>query len=809
MRFQKKKWLCLCGVTLCSLFFFTQPAFSKLSAKTPLSDSAATALEDAQDAFAADEKQNATKILATYLRKGDQHPYLYYQMADWQYQAGQYSQAEKAVRQAIKADARFREAWQLLAFCLQKQQKPAQAARAMQHVLELKSTNEDIYMTAVFWLQAKEAATALPLLKKLEKIRPTKPHWLVALAQAQQLLQQKEETAQTMEKAARESGDSTLYFQAGFLWLQASKPQKALPLLEHLAKLSRPENKWLLLLCNTYVVLKKPLSAAKTMERVISTDPSAENLYSGGILWLQVKKTQRALKHLARLSTMPKPQAKWFVALAQAYIQKKNIQKAAEAMDKAAEISQKPSHFYQAGVLRLQLQEADNALVRLLPLKDVPHPKAKWFVALSNARIMKQEYAKAAMNMERAAKISQQNNHYYRAAALWLQAQKPKSALPLLMYLTKQKKPEAKWFVLLSNTYLMLDEKKKAAQSMETAAHISKKGKHYFSAGMLWRQVDGFEKALHLLRLAIKTPNPKQRWFIELADLLIDRQKTKEALAVMRQTRLTNNEVLPAVRYRGALIWNKLDKAPKALPILQAICQLPQPKYAWVAALVNVSVACKQEKIANKALTQLLTGWPEKSAAWRLAVWFNQQQGNFARAAAAMEIATRLKSNGKQDRERLVSLYQMAGAPTEAGKIFAASMTDPKNAQSWDRLTEIYLGGQRYELALPPALKAAKLEPTASRWENIGDIYFRLRKYQKSLEAYQKAEKRSTNDSLALKKGYALLNLKQYERAVAAFQEVLELSSGNSEITEEALKNITYIKKLYRSRGKRFNSSAG
>ena len=108
-------------------------------------------------------------------------------------------------------------------------------------------------------------------------------------------------------------------------------------------------------------------------------------------------------------------------------------------------------------------------------------------------------------------------------------------------------------------------------------------------------------------------------------------------------------------------------------------------QYAWVVALINVSTECGQKETAQQAMHQLLVGWPEESNTWRQAVWFNQQQGDFARAAAAMEIACRLQSNGKPDKEKLVSLYQMAGAPTEAGKIFADSLSDPKNPKSYWR----------------------------------------------------------------------------------------------------------------------------
>ena len=79
---------------------------------------------------------------------------------------------------------------------------------------------------------------------------------------------------------------------------------------------------------------------------------------------------------------------------------------------------------------------------------------------------------------------------------------------------------------------------------------------------MTSRFIKDFDKALSLLRLASKTPNPKPRWLVELADLLIDRKANEEALTVMRKTNL-NDTVAPGIRYRGALIWQTVEKSLK------------------------------------------------------------------------------------------------------------------------------------------------------------------------------------------------------------------------------------------------------
>ena len=464
----------------------------------------------------------------------------------------------------------------------------------------------------------------------------------------------KVETAKAMEKAARLKKDPALMFHAAWLWLDADRPKHALPLLEALAKRKKPDVNWLLALCNTYMVLNKELKAAQTMERAVSLDPSAENRYSAGLLWLQVNRHPKALPHLIHLTQMESPKAQWFVALCQARLQAEDMPKAAEAMEQAFAISGKAEHAYQAGIIRLQLKEADKALTLLLPLADRPSPKASWFAAISNAWVQKEVYDKAAAAMEKSAHMTKKSDEYFRAAQLWLQAEAPKNALPLL--LAEKPEPKVSWLLTLSGTHQRLDEIPEAAAAMERAAGISKKGEHYYRAAMLWQQADHRENTLKNLRLCVKlTPveKLKQRWVIELTAMLLEDDLRGEAKAVMeKKSRFMNAALSPDLRYRGALLWLELDQPKRALPILEAICtirptsnkvigkevQNEKPKYPWLVSLVKTRVELDQYSDAQKSLDHLLNLYPGKSDAWRLAVWLAREQSDFGKAAAAMDV---------------------------------------------------------------------------------------------------------------------------------------------------------------------------
>jgi tetratricopeptide (TPR) repeat protein len=724
--------------------------------------------------------------------------YIDYDIGFFHYQAKEFKKAVPHLKKAVAQAPCFVQGHQLLADALYEAGNAGAAAPVMEKAAEMAKDPDLTFQAAVFWIAAESPKNALSLLRKLEAHNAPKSEWLVALSNVLGMLEKKKETAQAMEKAARAGNDPDLYFHAAWLWLEADQPRNALKLLETLARRKTVKTDWLLLLCNTYMTLDKPANAAETMDRAVEQDPAPENLYTGGVLWLQAEKPVKARRHLLRLTNLPEPEADWFVALAQAWAMSGDIGKAAPAMEKAFAIRQKCDHAYQAGVMRLQLNQPDKALSSLLFLEKRPAPKADWLATLSNAWVMKDDFVRAAPVMERAASISKKNTHYFRASQLWLQADKPARALPLLVLLAETPAPEAEWLVLLSNTHLLLEDVPHAAKAMERAAGISKKGKHYYRAAMLWHQAgEGpgiLDKTIALLRLSVAKDPVEQRWLIDLADRLIQTRQHKEALSVMERTRLAGSGEPLALCYRGALLWLALQQPRKALPVLEFICKKPGPEYAWLASLVRLNMELARPEQAGTVLSRLLEAFPGETRAWKLAVWTAREQADYARAAAAMAVAVHLDPGDTDSLNALGRYYQMAGVPARAAAAFRKAAGPAPGPEDWDRIRDVYVSGKLYEEALEAARSAVAAAETPGRWEAVGDIAFLMHRYEDSAHAYARAADLSDTASVRLKTAYALMKQDKLAPAARLFQNILDRDKADAGLRRQASQALAYVR---------------
>jgi tetratricopeptide (TPR) repeat protein len=638
--------------------------------------------------------QKAASILSRHI---NQHPgpfcaYVYYDLGYFLHRAGNNNAAVKPLQTAVEKRPNFPDAWQMLGAVQHANNRFAEAAAALERATALNDSTETRYQCAVCWLSAGKPQKALPILRRLEQTPNPRAEWLVALSETLKSLKKKEETARVMEGAARLNNDPDLFYQAAWLWLEANRPRRALPLLNILAQKQKPRLPWLLALCHVHTLLNQPAQAAAVMDTVIRHNAQPEYLYNGGLLWLQADRADKALPHLRRLSELPEPKAEWLIALGQAWLNSGDIPKAAAVTEQAARISGKPGHAYRAGVLRLQLEQADAALVWLRPLQRHSHPKVEWLIALVRARILKKDYPAAAKTMEQAAGITGKGEHYHQAAMLWRQQKKP-------------------------------------------------------------------DRSLALLKICAGKKPVRQRWLVDLADLLVEQGKTREARAALESTALINEKVPADVRFRGATLWLHLQRPQQALPVLSALCREQNPSYSWLAALVKTCVELNRRPQAEKALGQLLDLYAENPDAWQLAVWLALQQSDYAAAAAATEVLAHLEPDNADHTRNLSTYYAMAGIPVRAAETLRKTLSKQPTAKDWDRLTNIYLSGQRYAMALLPARSAVASGQTADRWETVGDILYRLRRFEESRDAYRHATALSENPGLLLKSGYSLLKM--------------------------------------------------
>lgn len=673
------------------------------------------------------------------------------------------------------------------------------AARILTGYLEIhpQQTHPYPYYDAGYFLhEAGQSDAALEYLRKSVQLNPCFVAAWRLLASVYQEAGKTQQAASALKQAAHVTQDPELWYQTAILWLKAKQPQKALVILQKLTKRRDPDVKWLLMLTNTYMMLDQTEPAAATMDRIVAMDPKSEYLYNAGVLWLHAEKPDKALGHLRPLCKRAPAQARWFVALAHAWLALKKFVPAAQAMEQAARLSTDPGHAYRAGLLWLQAKKPDAALRVLMPLGKRPTPQAPWLVALNNAWRLTERFGHAATAMARAAHISQKPDHFYSAAGLWLQADAPRKALPLLQWLTQQSSPLGKWFVSLSNCYLMMDQAEKAALAMERAAEITREGTHYHQAGMLWVQAGDNQKAISLLEICVSKEPVQQQWLVSLARVLLDVKRNRDALGVMARTTLTHPGVKASVRYQGATLWLQLSRPEEALPVLRVLCTAERPLLDWLATLMKTHVTLSQIAEAGQALQKLITCYPEHPKSWQSAVWLGLEQNDYARAAAAMAVAVRLAPPEPEPLKRLADLYHMAGVPVKAAATLQQTWGKAPTAEDWDRLTQIYLTGHRYDMALRAARSALSAQQNAERWKTAAAIAFRLRRFKESYEAYDHAIGLKPDAGMCLRAGYAALKLDKWREAARLFKKSMRLARKNSTIAYEAHRNLAFIKKM-------------
>ncbi len=677
----------------------------------------------------------------------ENHPLLSYEMGYFAHKAGETKNAIANLKKCVEIAPGYKDGWQLLSLAWQergnqypkdnKQERPKRiqamqnSAMAMDRVAQLSNDDDFLYQSGMLWLEAEKPQKALTILEGLSKKNNAKEQWLVGLSLALQALKKNEETAEAMEKAAMVQQTPELLFQAAYLWNELDKPKRALPLLKILAEKRNPEKNWFLLLAAVYNTLNRYADAAMAFERVIEIDPAPDYLFNCGVLWLQAEKPDKALSSLHRLADVQPPKADWFVATAQAWLVKEQIAKAADAMEKAASISRNPQHTYQAGALRLQLEQADLAIRLLTPLADLKKPKKEWLAALSNAWLLKEDYTKGATYMERAATLSGE-------------------------------------------------------------------GKLYHRAGMLWRVEDRLDKTVSLLKKSVAVKEVEQLWLVDLASVLLDANRESEAGPVMKRTNLADKEVSDHLRYRGVVIWLSLREPEKAYPLLKILVAGKEVQYAWMSSLVKNCVELGKIKEAEKVLTKTLTRYPSRVKSWKLAVWFALQQGDYVDAVAAKEIVLHFEPDEERHIKDLSRLYLLAGVPKQSARFYTLTLGKSPSPEELAHLVDIYQSGRMYEEALKAALKVVKHEKTADNMKALGDIYYALNRYGESCDAYEQAvaSGKEPNPDLLMRAGYAAMKEKQYRRAAAIFKQIIGSGIGEDQQIQSALQNLAYIERI-------------
>jgi tetratricopeptide (TPR) repeat protein len=438
-------------------------------------------LISAEKEMAKGRNQKALRLLADYTRTNDSkvHPQLPFLKGLVNYRLKQFNDSETFFKEAVKLDPCFGEAWQNLAAVRHQQNRPAEAAEAMEKAFSLiRPENPDLqYQAAVFWLKAKETKKAISLLKGLCARPNPSPRWCAALAHVLEKLEKNDKAAKALARRNAAGKASADCFRSALLYLKDGAPRKALPLLEKLAANANPNAQWLIALASTLDTLDRPEEALAVMGKVDLDAPalSPKMRLQVAIFWLTHDHPKRALHLLETMAKNPHTSKSCRVALIEALVR-----------------TGKP-------------QAANTPLKRLLDR--YPQDEQIWRLAAWTA-IEQKDYGKAAAALEVAFRLDPpKHGGWKRLGNLYRLAGVPRKAAQAYVRAFGET-PTARDLDLLAQTHEEAHQMEDALAAAIQAANFEPTAKRFSRLGRMYIKQRNFAKGMAAFQKAAQLDDP-------------------------------------------------------------------------------------------------------------------------------------------------------------------------------------------------------------------------------------------------------------------------------------------------------------
>lgn len=220
-----------------------------------------------------------------------------------------------------------------------------------------------------------------------------------------------------------------------------------------------------------------------------------------------------------------------------------------------------------------------------------------------------------------------------------------------------------------------------------------------------------------------------------------------------------------------------------AVPLLErALAANPKADPSWRRAMAAALMGAGRDKDALPYLEQLLQDDPSQRDDWLRLVALHSKFGNRERAAAVMEIASRLGYLQTADeRLRLVNLIAQIGAPFEAASALQTWMERdliPVNGNTARLRAALWLNARESGLALAALDDAIRLAPSVELYQQRAQLHMDREAYPQAAEALEQAIARGAKDGATfMALGMARYQQADIEGAIEVFREAGQQAS--------------------------------
>jgi len=244
-----------------------------------------------------------------------------------------------------------------------------------------------------------------------------------------------------------------------------------------------------------------------------------------------------------------------------------------------------------------------------------------------------------------------------------------------------------------------------------------------------------------------------------LAVTRYEQEQFEEAGNLFLESCNLSKKPTPAVRYQASACFYQAASYKQTYDAVRPLLELEKVKTNWVKLAAHSLIQLKNWSQAEKVLVRFLRLSPTEYTYWQLLANVRVERKHYKRAAAALEIAYRIKSPSEAQRRNLSQLYLYIEAPLLSAHALEDSFSGTPSAAVCDQLARAYLSAGRTKQALGMLKLAIKQDNTAARWLTKGKILYGKRRYPEAITALKQSVDLNEKTGLA----HFLLGMSQWE----------------------------------------------
>ena len=304
-----------------------------------------------------------------------------------------------------------------------------------------------------------------------------------------------------------------------------------------------------------------------------------------------------------------------------------------------------------------------------------------------------------------------------------------------------------------------------------------------------------FEKILTIEDLRIES---RQRALMSLGQLYMGEERYQEAIESFNRWRDISPEEHPTVYLGLANSYYNLEQYNEAIPFLINHMEMLEangdPIAKNIYGLLNLMYIELEDYVNAERITKQMVTLFDEASDWRnLSAIYGYLDDDKKRIETLS--VTFAKGYMASEAEFLNLSQSLAGAeaPYQGAKVLQVGMQQgivEENEENLQRLVQMFLLANEYEMALEPAQRAAEMGETGEAYDQLGYVYYLLHDYEGAARAFQSALDRGGLENpgdVQLTLARTLVELDRYDEAAAAARRARELGENAAEAF------ITYV----------------